>query len=594
MNYLLQISIGPVQDFISAARRTRDLWFGSTLLSELSKAAALAVHDEGGRLIFPAPENPEKDLAPTTDPNNSINAANVILAEFLDASDETLKASAENARAKVLERFHDYADEVKNRFVEFLDVERWTAQVDDIIEFYYAYVPVKEKYSSARKNVAGLLAARKNIRDFKPSKFGGRMPKSSLDGLRESVFKFPMSENESAIFHRKARIKAGEYLDASGLIKRTGRMSSNPNDELFPSISRVAIDSWLRGRGKNFIHENWPGLEHYCEELADLGILNRVRDKTYNFFPYEGVVLYPSRHKAMLEGDDNDKAKKLLEDIADVMRQLPASDRPGEPYAALLCADGDRMGAALSGMNSADEHKNFSHELSKFALRARSKVQEYHGVCIYTGGDDVLAFLPLDTVLECSKALHDLFGSIMGQFGNPAPSLSVGISIAHSLEDIELHMQYAHEAEKIAKGDDRDGLAISVRSRGSSPVIIREQWQQDRGFNHVALMSVEKRLQFFAECFMKGLIPNKFPYELRTNAEIYEEWGDDETTSTAARDDVMRIFGRKDIKLSDEECAEIHDYIFTKIFGADDIRKLANEMIISQWLSFGIKQAGGN
>ena len=133
-----------------------------------------------------------------------------------------------------------------------------------------------------------------------------------------------------------------------------------------------------------------------------------------------------------------------------------------------------------------------------------------------------------------------------------------------------------------------------MRSRGSSPVIIREQWQQDRGFNHVALMSVEKRLQFFAECFMKGLIPNKFPYELRTNAEIYEEWGDDETTSTAARDDVMRIFGRKDIKLSDEECAEIHDYIFTKIFGADDIRELANEMIISQWLSFGRKQAGGN
>ena len=90
------------------------------------------------------------------------------------------------------------------------------------------------------------------------------------------------------------------------------------------------------------------------------------------------------------------------------------------------------------------------------------------------------------------------------------------------------------------------------------------------------------------------LLGNKFPYELRTNAEIYEEWGDDETTSTAARDDVMRIFGRKDIKLSDEECAEIHDYIFTKIFGADDIRKLANEMIISQWLSFGRKQAGGN
>lgn len=31
MTYLLAIRIGPVQEFIAAARRTRDLWFGSTL-----------------------------------------------------------------------------------------------------------------------------------------------------------------------------------------------------------------------------------------------------------------------------------------------------------------------------------------------------------------------------------------------------------------------------------------------------------------------------------------------------------------------------------------------------------------------------------
>jgi CRISPR-associated protein Cmr2 len=39
-DYLLALSIGPVQNFIAAARRTRDLWFGSHVLSEISKAAA--------------------------------------------------------------------------------------------------------------------------------------------------------------------------------------------------------------------------------------------------------------------------------------------------------------------------------------------------------------------------------------------------------------------------------------------------------------------------------------------------------------------------------------------------------------------------
>ena len=38
MKYLLTLSIGPVQDFIATARRSRDLWFGSWLLSELSRA----------------------------------------------------------------------------------------------------------------------------------------------------------------------------------------------------------------------------------------------------------------------------------------------------------------------------------------------------------------------------------------------------------------------------------------------------------------------------------------------------------------------------------------------------------------------------
>ncbi|HMX54263.1 MAG: type III-B CRISPR-associated protein Cas10/Cmr2, partial [Candidatus Accumulibacter sp.] len=33
--WLLEIAIGPVQGFIAAARRSRDLWAGSHLLSEL-------------------------------------------------------------------------------------------------------------------------------------------------------------------------------------------------------------------------------------------------------------------------------------------------------------------------------------------------------------------------------------------------------------------------------------------------------------------------------------------------------------------------------------------------------------------------------
>ncbi len=40
MEYLMAVSIGPVQGFIAAARRTRDFWMASTILSECDKAAA--------------------------------------------------------------------------------------------------------------------------------------------------------------------------------------------------------------------------------------------------------------------------------------------------------------------------------------------------------------------------------------------------------------------------------------------------------------------------------------------------------------------------------------------------------------------------
>ena len=66
MSHLLAISVGPVQEFIAAARRTRDLWFGSYLLSEISRAVAKAVENQGGRLIFPASSDPESQKTSPT------------------------------------------------------------------------------------------------------------------------------------------------------------------------------------------------------------------------------------------------------------------------------------------------------------------------------------------------------------------------------------------------------------------------------------------------------------------------------------------------------------------------------------------------
>ena len=600
MNYLLQISVGPVQDFISAARRTRDLWFGSNMLSELAKSVAKSVKENGGKLIFPAPED-DKDLNPDSD----LSVANVILAEFKDFDCEKLKSVSDKALKAAKSRLKIYSDKVFDKMKNYIVPSRWDSQLDDIIEFYSAWVPVEDNtYHSARKNVARLLAARKNIRDFKPNKCNDYVPKSSLDGLRESVLIRNESDETLSQLPQGVRIKPNEALDSIGLIKR---VPISKNDWIFPSISRVALDTWIRGKGANFLAD--PDFIDMCEELAELEALSRANIPSYNkkniyeSFPYDGVVLLPERHQTIIDDSRHKgRASTICSKITQyIEHSFKKSDRPSEPYLAFICADGDKMGAALSNLRSADSHRKFSQNLSKFALEARNIISDNNGICVYTGGDDVMAFIPLANSLDCARKLYNLFQEKMKDYD---VSLSVGIAIAHSMENLEALFQFGRNAESIAKkgvnnkavenGNDRNGLAISVYSRGNIPFRVREQWKPENNSNILSEMSIEKRIKFFADCFMKDEIPAKFPYELRENANFYNNWTNDSILAEAVISDVIRIFDRKEITLKTNEKQAFTEYIKSKVKNSETMRKFADELILSQWVSSGMKQAEYN
>ncbi len=155
-NYLLAIALGPVQDFISAARRTRDLWFGSFLLSEISKAAARTVRKREGQLIFPNPVEPDKDLKPASD----FNVVNIILAELHGGlSPKGIADDAERAARACWKGHAAKAKEAADALIG--DKTLWEEQIEDVIEFYAAWAPLEpdKKYSDARGQVMRLLAA---------------------------------------------------------------------------------------------------------------------------------------------------------------------------------------------------------------------------------------------------------------------------------------------------------------------------------------------------------------------------------------------------------------------------------------------------
>src|SRR3954452_12505800 len=106
MAHVLIVTLGPIQDFIAAARRTRDLWFGSWLLSELSKATAQAMAEECGldSLVFPGISKPD-DLSEKSD----TSVANKIVLRVPDG--KAPAAVAERGREGLKARLHWLRDE---------------------------------------------------------------------------------------------------------------------------------------------------------------------------------------------------------------------------------------------------------------------------------------------------------------------------------------------------------------------------------------------------------------------------------------------------------------------------------------------------
>ena len=179
MSHLFVCSVGPVQDFIATARRSRDLWYGSWLLSELSKAAARSIADGGGQLVFPA-----SIIGSDLEPGSEFNTPNKVVA-VLSNSPVAMAEGVDKAISKRLQDLRDDAFRSPGN-QPFFDRTLAETQVSDLVEFYWSSVEFDEDsgYASARDLAELLLAARKTTRDFNPSK-GDYLPKSSLDGASQ-------------------------------------------------------------------------------------------------------------------------------------------------------------------------------------------------------------------------------------------------------------------------------------------------------------------------------------------------------------------------------------------------------------------------
>jgi CRISPR-associated protein Cmr2 len=560
MNYLLQITTGPIQGFIATARRTRDLWFGSWVLSELSKAVAKSLQDGGANLIFPSPTAPDADLAP----NSEFLVVNIIVARIVCKDVAILNTIATDAKNAAQTRWEALCEEARidclaavnamhlNKVTQFLRENVWNAQRPEVLEVYWVAAPIADNnYPAASLTMRNAMAMRKNTRDARQFQDTSAFPKSSLDGVRSTVLQEAGKGDAANVHLRKLQrvrqqlgIAPAEQLDLPGLVKRVlGRNRS------FVPVARIAADAWLQrvisAQPNGEQNASLVAIREACQALYATGLVTRLTGTKYSEytavegFNYDGQFLFQSRLDLAIEeakkiqldqtvdADDRVDAKNTLTHLVSIqnaLRTLRTDFGSPSPYYAILLADGDRMGELIdvATAHGIGAHQRVSRALIEFAQAVPGYLNtpDLRGAGTYSGGDDVLAFVRLDKAIACANLLRTAFKETLGaaiaelniDLPNP-PTLSVGIAIGHILEPLGDVRELASRAEKIAKGADiaepaarRNAVGILIKPRSGGEYSTRIQWTDD-----VTL----RRLERWKDQFANDSIPSGLPYELR-------------------------------------------------------------------------------
>jgi len=531
---IILASIGPVQDFIAAARRCQDLWFGSWLLSDLSKAFARAVMEQ-----VPGPAPHEAIVFPGATSAQALRAgsdelvANKILARVptdLAGAAQIAKEARESMRGRLAWLRDTIFDKIgvndPERASNFL-LDRANAQVLDLIECHYVCVEEDAAgYEPARKKAESLLAARKVTRTFSPVTWADAVPKSSIDGLRESVLLERVYDRPAEWLRTRYGLRPHERLCGVGLLKRWGdeldvrrkmihhRFSSTSHAAALPFL--VGLAARLRKEPEGDLARRLAEFRQTVEHtLGDVGrqALESAPRALDGVGHIDGELLFESRINELAQ-EAGTAGTDAVARVQHSLRRLIAAAgiRPSAPipYYAILLADGDRMGAAISALGDFDKHRELSIRLASFAGTVQEIVEGHLGSLVYSGGDDVLALLPLHTVLACADDLRTGFAARLEAFPGK-PTLSVGVAICHHIEDLGAGLELARNAEKLAKRT-RNALAIIVDKRGGAPLAVDGSWA--RAPDDPTDLPIQERLALFRDMYLDGSISAKAGFEL--------------------------------------------------------------------------------
>ncbi|CEK16966.1 hypothetical protein CWRG_01677 [Chthonomonas calidirosea] len=224
-----------------------------------------------------------------------------------------------------------------------------------------------------------------------------------------------------------------------------------------------------------------------------------------------------------------------------------------------------------------------SRSLLKKRARSFEIVEGYSGYCIYAGGDDALALLPLETVIECANALNKAFRQHLQGFLLPDDSgtLSIGVAICHRMEPPSIALEAARSAERAAK-QLRNALAVAVHPRSGSSVMVKDPWRD------TLLQDWQNSKKALRHGIARG-----FPYELQHLARQWEGAISHPNLSPRQKRELpkrlkkeaLRILERK--KETGQNAKAIMEEVIDSIQSVDQLKTRADRLAIAHFLTRG-------
>ncbi len=385
-------------------------------------------------------------------------------------------------------------------------------------------------------------------------------------------------------------------------------------------------------------------IPYLATKLDELSLNGENKELLTSFLEMDGRLFYEETYQAELNNNntnllDKNKIRTALTALQNffVTTQDCGLPKPRK-YFAVLMMDGDEMGKWIAGdrmpeyyqvihptiKKKLEERENWtqilrnkrlmspavhgfiSKALGDFSLKLVRYIVEkrYPGKLVYAGGDDVLALLPLDSVLNVARELRAAFSGeiftgevgsnqecqkfevkfgqektgyiwlelekgdrssrqLLATMGHKATA-STGIVIAHYKNPLDITLTEVRQAEKAAKKQEqRDAFRLTFLKRSGEIMSAGAKWTYaDKKIDTVSV------LLEFQDKFQKDNISSKFPYILGEVSETLSLLEDKQLYAAEIRRLLKRQQGNQ--KLSNTEENQLADDLAELVMQANE------------------------